>query len=244
MIYTVLLNGVLGFAMAIAFLFCLGDPDAALTTATGYDFIEVAFAATSSHAGTSVMTAILLVLVCFATFGFLASSSRQTWAFARDQGLPFSGFIGKVNKRTALPLNSIAVCTVFTAAICLINIGSTVAFNAIVSLTIAGLFISYMIPISLLITKRVTHQSVHFGPWTLGKFGLFINVYAILFLVISVVFSFFPPGIPVTPVNMNWSIAVFGGAVMFGLVFYVLRGRRIYDGPVIEIEIVRGEGDA
>jgi choline transport protein len=96
MICTLLLNGILGFAIAIAFLFCLGDPDTALATPTGYDFIEVFFNATGSHAGTSVMTAILIIMVCFATFGFLASSSRQTWAFARDQGLPYSEFLSKV----------------------------------------------------------------------------------------------------------------------------------------------------
>jgi choline transport protein len=143
-----------------------------------------------------------------------------------------------VNKRSALPLNAIGFCTVLTGAICLINIGSTVAFNAIVSLTIAGLFISYGIPIVLLIIKRLTHEPVHWGPWTLGKFGLFVNIYAVAFLLISVIFSFFPPGIPVTPVNMNWSIVVFGGAVIFGLIFYAIRGRKNYDGPIIEISLI------
>ena len=97
MIATLLLNGVLGFAVAIAFLFCLGDFEAALTTPTGYDFIEVFFNATQSNAGTSVMTAILIVLVTFATFGFLATSSRQAWAFARDRGLPFSEILSRVS---------------------------------------------------------------------------------------------------------------------------------------------------
>lgn len=93
MIGTILLNGTLGFAIVIAFLFCIGNVDDALNSATGYDFIEVFYAATKSHAGASVMTAIPTALVICASFGFLASASRLTWAFARDKGLPFSDFL-------------------------------------------------------------------------------------------------------------------------------------------------------
>lgn len=95
MISTILLNGSLGFAIVLAFLFCMGDMSV-LESPTGYDFIEVFFNATKSHAGTSVMTAIPIVLVICASFGFLASASRLTWAFARDKGLPFADFLAYV----------------------------------------------------------------------------------------------------------------------------------------------------
>jgi choline transport protein len=78
MICTILLNGTLGFAIVITFCFCLGDLSGDLTTPTGYDFIPVFYGATRSNAGTSAITAILITLVICATFGFLASASRQT----------------------------------------------------------------------------------------------------------------------------------------------------------------------
>ena len=96
MIFTVVLNGVLGFAVVVAFSFCVGNLENALTSPTGYDFIEVFYAATNSLAGSSVMTAVLIALVTCASFGFLASASRQTWAFARDRGLPCSNFLAHV----------------------------------------------------------------------------------------------------------------------------------------------------
>jgi hypothetical protein len=68
--------------------------------------------------------------------------------------------------------------------------------------------------------------------------GLFINIYAVAFLFISVIFPFFPPGIPVTPFNMNWSVVVFDDAVLFGLLFYAVRGRKNYDGPINEISLL------
>lgn len=97
MITTILLNGMLGFAIVITFCFCLGDLTYDLVSTTGYDFIQVFYDATNSNTATSVMTAILITLVICATFGFLASASRQTWAFARDRGLPFSNFLSYVH---------------------------------------------------------------------------------------------------------------------------------------------------
>ena len=100
MIATIALNGVLGFAICIAFSFSLTNLDGlnnALLTPTGYDFIEVFQVATNNLAGSSVMTAILIALVTCASFGFLATASRQTWAFARDRGLPFSDFLSYVS---------------------------------------------------------------------------------------------------------------------------------------------------
>lgn len=235
MVGTIVLNGTLGFAVVLALCFCIGDLETAVTSPTGYDFIEVFFNATNSHAGTSAMSAILIILVICATFGFLASASRQTWAFARDQGLPFSNFLSHVHARASLPLNAIFFCAAVTAIICIINVASSVAFNAIVSLTTAGLFTSYLIPIALMALKRFREPaSINWGPWTLGRLGIPVNLFSLAFLLMSIVFSFFPPAVPVTLVSMNWSCLMFGGAVILGLCFYAVIGRKNYNGPIFE----------
>ena len=238
MIGTIILNGSLGFAITIAFSFTLGDMETDLKSATGFNFIQVFFDATNSHVGASVMTSIIIALVVCASFGFLASASRQTWAFARDNGLPFSGFLSHVDKRTALPLRSISFCTIVAAIIGLINIGSTVAFNAIVSLSIAGLFTSYLIVIVLMIIKRIKGDTINFGPWSLGRAGLPINILSACFVIISTFFSFFPPATPVTLMTMNWSCLMWGGSTLIGLAYYAVLGRKIYHGPVVEQAIV------
>jgi choline transport protein len=141
----------------------------------------------------------------------------------------------------SIPLNSVLFCVTLTGIICLINIASTVAFNAIASLTIAGLFSSYLIPIILIAWRRVSSEEVRWGPWKLGKLGFFINIFSICFLTISIVFSFFPPGIPVTLVSMNWSIVVFGGTVFLGWIFYIVQGSKNYNGPIVERGIIPSE---
>lgn len=234
MLFTVILNGALGFAIAVAFAFCTTDVEDALGSPTGYDFIYVFQQATNSKAGTTIMVALLTLLVTCAAIGFLATASRQTFAFARDRGIPGSRWLSKVNPSSKIPLYSVAFCATVTMLICLINVFSAVAFNAIVSLTIAGLFISYLIPISLILVNRTTGEAIRWGPWKMGATGVFVNIVAIIYLVISIVFSFFPPATPVGLVSMNWSCVVFGGFVILGLAYYAIRGRKVYKGPIRE----------
>jgi choline transport protein len=97
MISTVAFNGVLGFVMLITFCFCLGDIDSVLSTPTGYPFIQVFYNATLSKRGATAMTSIMIVLATFGGMTNMATASRQLFAFARDQGLPFSGFFSSVS---------------------------------------------------------------------------------------------------------------------------------------------------
>lgn len=238
MVGAVLLNGILGIATCIAIAFTTGDLAADLASPTGYDFIPMFFNATKSIAGSSVMTAILAALVICASFGFLATASRQTWAFARDRGLPLSSWIAHVDSRFSLPLRAVGFSTVFGALICLINIGSTAAFNAIISIVLVGLFTSFLIPILLIAIKRIRGEYVRMGPWRLGALGLPVNLFAVGFLFISIVFSFFPGDVPVTLLSMNWSVVVVGGVNLLGFVWYAIEGRTMYHGPVLERPIL------
>jgi amino acid transporter len=96
MFFTIFVNGTLGIAAFIAVLFSIGDIQAALDSPTGYPFIEIFFSATHSRAGATAMASVLIVLIICATFGYVASASRQLWAFARDRGVPFSKQISHV----------------------------------------------------------------------------------------------------------------------------------------------------
>lgn len=62
MLASVTLNGSLGFAMVIATLFCLRDVEAALSSPTGFPFIEVFLDATESRVGTTAMVSPLNTL--------------------------------------------------------------------------------------------------------------------------------------------------------------------------------------
>lgn len=226
-----------GFCMLIAILYCMGDIDAALGTPTGFPFIEILTQAVSSIPGGTALSALLVVMFCCATLTIVASSSRQLWAFARDRAVPHAHAVGYVDKRMKVPLTSIVITCTVTCLLSLINIGSATVLNAILSLTVAGFFGSYLIPFTLFLHKRIKHpEEVPPGPWTLGRWGVFVNGFAIVWTVVVMFFSFWPTGVPVTLVNMNWSCVLWSAVVLFALGFWVVHGKKVYTGPVVEIE--------
>ena len=97
MIASVLINGVLGFGMLVAMVFCLGDIDKISSTPpTQYPFMAVFAQAAGSSSGGAGMVAVIIFMFCCATPTALASSSRMMWSFARDRGLPFSDYLSRV----------------------------------------------------------------------------------------------------------------------------------------------------
>lgn len=148
MFFTIFLNGALGFATYIFMLYCFGNPSKALMSDYGLPFIEIFYNATGSKAGTTALISLLLAMYIFATFCFVASASRQAWAFSRDGGLPFSRFFRRVSlqpcqerlvaradsafqidTRWAIPLWTIGLTGVVNALLGLINIGSSQVFH-------------------------------------------------------------------------------------------------------------------
>lgn len=96
MIFSLIVNGLLGFGMLIAILFCLGDVDAVLDTATGYPFMAIFQEGVQSLGGATTMSVIVTALVVCASISVVASASRMTWSFARDRGLPGWRWLSKV----------------------------------------------------------------------------------------------------------------------------------------------------
>lgn len=106
MIWTLIINGSTGLVMIITFAFCVGDIDEVMATKTGFEFIQVFLNSTGSVRAATGMTCIILVMQFCAAVSNVATTSRQVYAFARDKGLPFSGFFSKVSRSLSHPLFS------------------------------------------------------------------------------------------------------------------------------------------
>ncbi|KAI8665183.1 hypothetical protein NCS56_00953400 [Fusarium sp. Ph1] len=239
MVGSILINGTLGFGFLIALLFCMGDITSALNTPTGFPIIQIFYNITGSTAAATALTSAVTVMAALSTVPLITSAARLMWAFARDQGkftgLPFSTHLSKIDRKRQIPTIAILTTTVLLMLLGLINIGSTTAFNAVLSLAVVSLQISYLMPIILLIWRRISRpNTLTWGPWQLGKSGIVVNVVAIVYLVFTSIFLLFPPYQPITAENMNYAPVVLGGAVIFGCVYWPLRARKRYFGPLIE----------
>jgi amino acid transporter len=129
------------------------------------------------------------------------------------------------------------------ALLSLINIASSAALNAILSLTTLALYVSYLIPISLLVLKRLRKETIDFGPWHLGDFGLAVNIYALVFGIFIIIFLPFPASVaqPLTMESMNYAGPVFLCVLILALVDWMIRGRKHYAGPAMDY---RGTGSS
>ncbi|KAL4767879.1 amino acid/polyamine transporter I [Aspergillus nidulans var. acristatus] len=239
MLGSVLLNGAMGLAFLIALLFCMGDIDATLSSPTGYPFIEIIRSVTGSRAASSVMTLVVIVTALLATIALIASAARMVWSLARDKALPFHDLLAKVHHATQMPVRAILATSGVLALLGAVNIGSTTALNAIISLAVLGLQVSYLVPVALMLWRRLSlaKTTLIYGPWQLGALGVPTNIISMLYLSYTTIFMVFPPYQPVTAENMNYSSLIFGAVLIFTAVYWVCAGRRQFTGPRIETPV-------
>jgi choline transport protein len=108
----VALNGLLSFIMAMTLMFCVGDAEAVLAAAddyNGYAFLAIFQNAVSNPHALNMMVFIVIFGLINCAISETAVASRQIWSFARDNGLPFSGWLSHVYPGQNIPLRAVLV---------------------------------------------------------------------------------------------------------------------------------------
>lgn len=232
MVATAIVNYIMGWLMTITIMSTLGDITSILSTPTGQPYIQVVLNATQSRVGTSILTATVAVILLFAAVNLVTTSSRQLFAFARDRGLPFSKTLAYVRPGWDIPLNAVLATLAISTLLSLIIIGSSIAFNVIVSIGQVGTVASYIVPIACMLRKRLVSEPLLPSRFDLGRGGIYVNTVALCFLVIAFVFPFFPMMNHPNAAGMNWNILVTGFTMAVALVYYAFRAKDTYKGPV------------
>jgi choline transport protein len=233
---SVVLNVTLVFIVIVTVCFTIGDQAEVAATPTFYPFIQMFYNATQSYAGTNVMTAIIIIMFAACAVSEVAAASRQVWAFARDAGLPGHRWLSRVSPGWNIPLPAVTVSLTISALLSLINIGSSVALNAITSLGAIATLLSYYLTIGCLLYRRLTGPELPSRRWSLGKWGMAINIAALAFLTPLIFFLSWPIFNPVTAVTMNWSSVMLVGTLIIAMTYYVVKGRKEYVGPSVFVK--------
>lgn len=140
--------------------------------------------------------------------------------------------IQQVHPRLRIPFNSLALAASAIALLQLINIGSTTALYAILSLSTISLYISYVLPIIFFTLAKFRGDSIPYGPFRLGRWGIPANLFSIAYGIFILVWLPFPPYMPVTALNMNYGGPVMGAVILFALVDWFIWGRKRFSVPV------------
>ncbi|RKF54444.1 Amino-acid permease 2 [Erysiphe neolycopersici] len=158
----------------------------------------------------------------------MQATSRTVFAFSRDRLLPFSQVWLSVNCWTGTPLNAVWITVVLCILVNLIGLGSPIAIVGVFNVCIIFIDMSYCIPIFC----KLFYGKFEPGPWHMGKFSWWVNVWAIIWtLFVSIIFLL-PTIRPVNALNMNYAIAFLALILAFAWIFWIVNGKKYYSGPV------------
>jgi amino acid transporter len=229
-------SAVIGWILLLAITFAAAD--AAAVTKGGGSSIAV-FEAAMSTGWVKFILIISTVGQLFCGMSCLTSASRMCYAFSRDGAIPGWRIWSKVNQKK-IPFN--AVLGMAAAALILTipalfgtSTGFPVAFFAVVSVAVIGLYIAYVIPIFLRWKKGADFTP---GPWTLGNKYKWMNLFSTVWvIIITVIFI-----LPTTPAGVPWDDAfdwssvnyaplVTGGLFLIVGIWWLAGAKKTFKGP-------------
>ncbi|KAJ4325011.1 hypothetical protein N0V94_000895 [Neodidymelliopsis sp. IMI 364377] len=144
-----------------------------------------------SKAGALILMIAVLFVTLFCSISITTAASRCTWAFSRDNALPLSSLWTRTIADR--PVFALTLVTIIEMLLGLINLGSSSAFTAFVSVGVIALAIGYLVPIAMsLATGR---HEVAQAKWNCGKLlGTIANIGAIAWILFELVlFTFKGP---------------------------------------------------
>jgi amino acid transporter len=225
-----------GYILLLAFVFAVQDPTKVTEGGGG---IDVIFGQALPDWAHFLVLLISTAGQLFCATACLTSASRMTFAFSRDGAIPGSRWLSTVNKATKIPANAVIFVTVVGIVITLPALksigGVPVAFLAVVSVAVIGLYLAFAIPIFL---RWRMGDAFEPGSWTLGSKYKWMNLIAVAeIVIISIYFilPFTPAGVPFTK-DFAWESVNYAPVLTFGVlivlaIWWTVSAKKWFTGP-------------
>ena len=241
---SILFSGIGGWILLLTFLFAVQSIDGE-TKAGGSIFGIFNQALTPHTAG--FVTLISTVAQFFCTCACMTSTSRMFFAFSRDGAVPGAKYWSKLNAQR-VPVYGVIASAVIALVLTLpalvkVDIGGApvpVAFFAVVSIGVIGLYLAFAIPIYL----RWKHgEKFELGSWNNGSKYKWMNIVAVIEIVVMSIFGLLPTanvGVPgVSGFSMkyvNYAIIVVPLALLALTIYWHVSVKHWFKGPIRTIE--------
>jgi amino acid transporter len=239
---SVFYSAIAGWFVLLAFLYAASDTKA--VNAAGGSSISIFTSAMTNHLwGAKLVLIIATVGQLFCGAAGLTSASRTWYAFSRDRGMPGWWLFRRLNA-ARVPLYAVVAVSVASLIITIPaywgnKVGTPWAYFAITAICTVGLYIAYIIPVYLRLRMGDRFQP---GPWTLGRHYKWVNIGAIVFVILVV----YALDIPTVPAGVPWKTGFQWTALNYsplvlivGLlvgIWWVVDARKRYTGPVRTID--------
>ena len=232
---TMAIGFVTAFPLLLVMMLSIADINAVLNSTLPY--AELFRQITDSKTITTLIMCWVTVVLFSALIGQWVTCGRLAWAFARDGGLPYSSFFSHVSERHKFPVRTTILALVFCSIYGLLYLISTTAFNSIITSAVLYLNITYAIPQGL-IAIRGRNNVLPNHPFDLGRMGYVCNILSPILVTVVGVLICFPPELPVTHQNINYTPVVLVALSLAILGFWFTTGRK-FEGPKIDWDVLK-----
>ncbi len=232
-------SGVGGWIMLLAFLFAATNE--ADVTKAGGSVVEIFL--TSLSLG---WVKLILIIACVGQFfcgmSTVTASSRMLFAFSRDRAVPGHNYWTRLDKNrnpshAAAGAATAAVVLTLPALYAPKGTSVPIAFYAVTSVTVIGLFAAFAIPIYL--RWRIGENFVQ-GPWNLGKKWKWMAPIAVVEIIIISIYFILPTTPAGVPGNkaFTWTAVQYAPIAMLivvggAMIWWAVSARKWFTGPVI-----------
>jgi amino acid transporter len=238
-----------GWVLLLAFLFAVQD-ESKVTAAGGGVATIFSQALTSGWAGSVLLISTAGQFFC--TMACMTSCSRMMFAFSRDGAVPGSKHWSRLSERR-VPVGGVILTAVIGIIITLpalikVDVGgvpSPVAFFAVVSIGVIGLYWCFAIPIWHRWRMGDKFQT---GEWNLGARYKVLCVVALIDVVLVTFMAFMPTsnlGVPWTTgfawKYVNYTILVVPAAMIFLWIYWHVSVKKWFTGPKMTIGVADDE---
>jgi amino acid transporter len=177
---------------------------------------------------------ILLVVIgaqFYCGMSSVTANSRMIYAFARDGAIPGHSFWHRINPRTRTPTNSIWLAAVGAFILGIPYLFNAVAYFAVTSIAVIGLYIAYITPVFLRLRAGDSFQA---GPWNLGRWSRPIGIVATIWVVFIAILFMLPQVVPVRPDTFNYAPVAVGVVILFAGGWWLLSAKNWFKGPKVQ----------
>jgi amino acid permease (GABA permease) len=162
----------------------------------------------------------------------VTANSRMIYAFSRDGAVPGSEFWHRINPRTRTPTNSIWFAAVGAFLLGLPYLISPVAYFAVTSIAVIGLYIAYGLPILL---RLLAGERFQRGPWHLGRWSYVVGWIAVIWIAFIAILFVLPQVAPGnTTTTFNYAPVAVGVVLLYSGGYWFLSARKWFKGPKVQ----------
>jgi amino acid transporter len=212
-------------------------------TYAGYNELAVIYTVWATifeyAAGRTIALLLILIVVgaqFFCGMSSVTANSRMIYAFSRDGAVPFSNFWHTVNKKRRVPVRSAWFGAVGAFILSAPYMYSPVAYFAVTSIAVIGLYIAYLIPVFL---RRINPSAFTPGPWKLSDtWGPIIGWIAIVWVIFICILLMLPQfswkGGVAFNAWFNYTPVVVVVVIGFAGIWYAVSARKWFKGPKVQ----------